>query len=559
MGALGSKIVECYQEEEVEDLELNLEEISGGCDADLEDLVGGGIRWRDKLVSPINDRRFPDVEASINVFATTPTGRTMLKFQIFPDYFRGLFYVCNFLMLLFAIWLTLTFGDIDWEDNPLYNTFGVNPPCIYYDYAPTTYFVPTLWGICIHIWLSYEWFRWARVRLFYDEGGCSTFEYKAFVYACFIESGFILFYGTVFAHKPDDDVKWHTAPFSLSALAIVSNVWTNFWFLMKVVKVSAGLRSAIIVYCALIGIFAVIRIFAEFACMYEWSFGCYNSDNGAFPFEVGMPWFWLTLPVEIWLCIVAGGKTGHLNIALEYVPSPNASLGQGQVFGWDSPRLFWLYLIFLIVINAMIPPSRLSCMDSDYVDYIDSPWIGIRVVIYFGTIAITAMATYVYWSSGVPFCCCNCCNPCGCITQCTSKDDSTELTIEKGDIYLRGFTLTQDANILGVTEQFLMFPFFLVSCMMHCSLTLSRLGERTNDTHGATDMTLCTLGLILFAHFVRNYLKMMRDAKKPLKKQRQKELLVTVYVIWSVVISLCRLVAALTPGGFTKHYLGRRC
>ena len=73
------------------------------------------------------------------------------------------------------------------------------------------------------------------------------------------------------------------------------------------------------------------------------------------------------------------------------------------------------------------------------------------------------------------------------------------------------------------------------------------------------DMTLCTLGLILFAHFVRNYLKMMKDAKKPLKKQRQKELLVTVYVIWSVVISLCRFVAALTPGGFTKHYLGRRC
>lgn len=70
---------------------------------------------------------------------------------------------------------------------------------------------------------------------------------------------------------------------------------------------------------------------------------------------------------------------------------------------------------------------------------------------------------------------------------------------------------------------------------------------------------MCTLGLVLFAHFARNYLKMMRDSETPPKKQREKELLVTVYVIWTAVISLCRFVAALTPGGFTKHYLGRRC
>merc|ERR1719471_540453 len=123
----------------------------------------------------------------------------------------------------------------------------------------------------------------------------------------------------------------------------------------------------------------------------------------------------------------------------------------------------------------MIQTSKLSCMDTDHVDYIEPPWIIIRSIVYFGTIAITGAISYIYWSSGVPFCCCphRWCRPC-----CAKN---TELCLMSEEIYMKGFVLDQEASEAAVFEQFVMYPFFFLSFLLHILMTMSRLSGRVNE------------------------------------------------------------------------------
>merc|ERR1711971_1281259 len=64
---------------------------------------------------------------------------------ISPEALRMFFYIGFFVFATIAIFVTVTWSDIDYDDNIIKQTYGVNQICIFFDYAPFSHFGATLW------------------------------------------------------------------------------------------------------------------------------------------------------------------------------------------------------------------------------------------------------------------------------------------------------------------------------------------------------------------------------------------------------------------------------
>ena len=83
-------------------------------------------------------------------------GDKMLEIVFIPEAFRMWFYLYFILFTLLGAIVTPTFGNLDYNDNPVINRFGTNNACIFFDIPPFSMFGATLWFPAVIILLMYE-------------------------------------------------------------------------------------------------------------------------------------------------------------------------------------------------------------------------------------------------------------------------------------------------------------------------------------------------------------------------------------------------------------------
>lgn len=146
-----------------------------------------------------------------------------------PDLWRSYFFIMEIMTVLICICLTLAFGHINWEDNHIYNTFGVNSICLYLDYPPAIFVGPGLYGICLILIVPYVLGMSVRIHLHYLEGEVSECTHRATQILSVLEILAFIVFGTVFAVN-DEHTQLHVMCYVQMIFAVMLGSLRNLWY-----------------------------------------------------------------------------------------------------------------------------------------------------------------------------------------------------------------------------------------------------------------------------------------------------------------------------------------
>ena len=164
-----------------------------------------------------------------------------INFEMVVEELRFTFLIFFDVIILLGIVLTKLFtayfvpGDIG---KPLYDTFGVVSICVYFDYPPATYILPTFYAVELFFMYIYAiamifraWIAKEEKKIKGKEFGCFTF---ALVY--FALSG--SFFSTIFAVQPNPEIprtiSVHTLPYTNLMIALCVLQVAVTWFGVRV-------------------------------------------------------------------------------------------------------------------------------------------------------------------------------------------------------------------------------------------------------------------------------------------------------------------------------------
>merc|ERR1719204_531268 len=98
----------------------------------------------------------------------TPLERSHIGVSVHPDTIRAWFWGLMTVMLFTGAMISSYSDNVDWENNPIKDTFGVNNPCLYLDYVPSKQVVCFIYVICLIFWAFYNFIRWAQAVMARD-------------------------------------------------------------------------------------------------------------------------------------------------------------------------------------------------------------------------------------------------------------------------------------------------------------------------------------------------------------------------------------------------------
>ena len=157
----------------------------------------------------------------------------------------------------FSFWLTVVvgmvittfFADIDFGDTLLTEVFGYNNICVYFDFPPATYVLPSLWAFTLIqfvAWVGSWWVKiqeehqvYARERTgeelptsWMERGRLSDFSYRLLTACLYFSALMFIFFSTIFAVSPEEHnhtLYIHTAPFFGLQLGVVVLAYADYY------------------------------------------------------------------------------------------------------------------------------------------------------------------------------------------------------------------------------------------------------------------------------------------------------------------------------------------
>jgi len=133
-------------------------------ESDMDDQAQGSIEALSPLLSE------PDLERTFGETARLPREHTIKRKMrmpamcgqilqpdgrwqgviTYPGCWRSAYMFGIIIMLSICTALTMTIGEIDWEDNVVLNKFGFNSICLMVDYKPAIFVGPFLYSLCLY-------------------------------------------------------------------------------------------------------------------------------------------------------------------------------------------------------------------------------------------------------------------------------------------------------------------------------------------------------------------------------------------------------------------------
>ena len=199
-----------------------------------------------------------------------PDGDCISHIIILPEAFRMWFYLLFIVYSGLAYIITITYVDLDYENNIIIDTFGSNNICLYYDYPPFNYFGTTLWFFVSAPLLLYLIFDLMRIYDGYlDDSLLITKEFA--IYYCISTIYEILaciFFFQITATSPFENMAFHAVPYVFFSVQFFTTSLKRFLYFDKVkifdeYKKHYGkvFRVLFLLYVSLLGASAIFRLF----------------------------------------------------------------------------------------------------------------------------------------------------------------------------------------------------------------------------------------------------------------------------------------------------------
>ena len=185
-----------------------------------------------RLFQPISGWESEPDEAEIGLKTT---------FEIHPDAFRMCFYVYIVTFFALACFVTLIWGNIDWNDTVLVKRCGYSAYSNMFSYPPFSLFASTLWFPATILLLSFEVFDYVRVYGHYLDDDVQYPISKCFVLCYSMSTLFeclsVICFAQIFATSPSEQFQMHAWPFIIFVLSLWLMVLKHFLYLHKIKSV----------------------------------------------------------------------------------------------------------------------------------------------------------------------------------------------------------------------------------------------------------------------------------------------------------------------------------
>ena len=208
---------------------------------------------------------------------------TLLRFTVSPELLRIGAFVSFAVLVVVAVVLTRAFADVP-EQTVIALIFGYDNICIFFDYVPATYVVPTLWMFVAGFFLSYIFTFWLRSKLAMKRKLLSPVAYRTFSVLSAFEAFCTVYFIQVFVNPPygPGGLTMHMTPFTLFIIEIWTMSLKSVWY-FHVCEGWMTLAHKIVgwMHVAALGIVTVYKVLVQ-------ANASYASDHGG-P-ESGFAW-----------------------------------------------------------------------------------------------------------------------------------------------------------------------------------------------------------------------------------------------------------------------------
>jgi len=117
----------------------------------------------------------------------------------YPGCWRSAYMFGIIIMLGICTALTLTIGEIDWEDNVVLNKFGFNSICLMVDYKPAIFVGPFLYSLCLYFMSFYILCQVISLHELLRYEKISLLTYWLVMFTFVLEMLSAAFFSTIFA------------------------------------------------------------------------------------------------------------------------------------------------------------------------------------------------------------------------------------------------------------------------------------------------------------------------------------------------------------------------
>jgi len=203
----------------------------------------------------------------MNVDSLPETKPSPIIQTVNPENLRVVVYFLFIGLMLVGFLVTRTFSEHAFHHNTLRDLWGYNNVCVFFDHAPATYILPTLYAVNLVFISLYFISSWYRCLCEHRAGTFSRGEFVGYSVVTAYELAAFCFFATVFAVSPDENLILHSVPFINLIIALSTLAAKNYWYHQKTMDLSpreevlGRTYVAIHVSVSLIYVFALINGF----------------------------------------------------------------------------------------------------------------------------------------------------------------------------------------------------------------------------------------------------------------------------------------------------------
>jgi hypothetical protein len=164
-------------------------------------------------------------------------------------------------ILLVGYLLTKTFSESFIHHNTLQDIWGYNNVCVFFDHAPATYVLPSLYAVNLLFIALYFLSSWYRCNSEFKTGTIGRRGFLVYTFLTIYEFLSFCFFATVFAVSPDENLIMHAVPFINLILALSTLATKNYWFNRKTMNLSSGEKTLGAAYVSVHVLVSLVYVF----------------------------------------------------------------------------------------------------------------------------------------------------------------------------------------------------------------------------------------------------------------------------------------------------------
>ena len=156
----------------------------------------------------------------IAISKTVEQKPSRVVWSVSPEGLRLYAYLWFWGLVIVGALLTLNYSHVDYEHNPIFDVFGYNNICVFFDTFPANYVLPAIWVVNLVIFLAYIVTSWIRVYHRYVFSLTTRGRFIFYTISTAIEGLGLIVFTTVFSVPPEDSMAVHLLPFTFLILSL---------------------------------------------------------------------------------------------------------------------------------------------------------------------------------------------------------------------------------------------------------------------------------------------------------------------------------------------------